>query len=144
MARMITGVVSSKKSDKTIVVTEHVRLTHPLYRKQYTVSKRFMAHDEKNEAQEGDKVVIVETRPISARKHFTLQQIIQKARVQHVESENVLEEYVETKTDTGEETPKKTVTKSEDEPKKAAKKTEEPVAAKQPIGFEAPKEEPKE
>lgn len=91
MAKMITGIVSSKKTDKTIVVTEHVRLTHPLYRKQYTVTKHFMAHDEKNEANEGDKVVIVECRPLSARKHFTLQQILQRARIQHVEAENPLE-----------------------------------------------------
>jgi small subunit ribosomal protein S17 len=92
MARTITGTVKSKKTDKTIVVTEHVRLTHPLYRKQYTVTKQFMAHDEKNEAQEGDKVVIVETRPLSARKHFKLQQIVQKAGIQHTEAENPLEE----------------------------------------------------
>lgn len=96
MAKTITGIVSSKKTDKTIVVIEHVRLTHPLYRKQYTVTKRFMAHDEKNEAKEGDKVVIIETRPISARKHFKLQQILQQARVQHVESENPLEAVAET------------------------------------------------
>ena len=51
MAKTISGVVASKKTDKTIVVTEHVRLTHPLYRKQYTITKRFMAHDENNEAQ---------------------------------------------------------------------------------------------
>lgn len=87
MAKTITGVVSSKKTDKTIVVTEHVRLTHPLYRKQYTVTKKFMAHDEKNEAQEGDKVVISETRPVSARKHFKLDRIVEKAGVKHVEAE---------------------------------------------------------
>jgi len=85
--KMITGIVSSKKTDKTIVVTEHVRLTHPLYRKQYTVTKKFMAHDENNEAQEGDKVVIVETRPVSARKHFKLDRIVEKAGIKHVESE---------------------------------------------------------
>ena len=85
MAKMIYGVVASKKTDKTIVVTEHVRLTHPLYRKQYTVTKRFMAHDENNEAQEGDKVAIVETRPISASKHFKLDRIIEKAGIKHVE-----------------------------------------------------------
>jgi ribosomal protein S17 len=68
-------------------VTEHVRLTHSLYRKQYTITKRFMAHDEKNEAQEGDKVVIVETRPISARKHFKLERVLEKAGVKHVEAE---------------------------------------------------------
>jgi small subunit ribosomal protein S17 len=87
MAKMIYGVVSSKKTDKTIVVTEHVRLTHPLYRKQYTVTKKFMAHDENNEAQEGDKVAIIETRPLSARKHFKLERITEKAGVKHVESE---------------------------------------------------------
>lgn len=87
MAKMIYGIVASKKTDKTIVVTEHVRLTHPLYRKQYTVTKRFMAHDENNEAQEGDKVAIIETRPISARKHFKLERVIEKAGVKHVEPE---------------------------------------------------------
>lgn len=87
MAKMIYGIVSSKKTDKTIVVTEHVRLTHPLYRKQYTVTKKFMAHDEKNEAQEGDKVVIVETRPLSARKHFKLERILEKGGVKHVEAD---------------------------------------------------------
>lgn len=87
MAKMIYGIVSSKKTDKTIVVTEHVRLTHPLYRKQYTVTKKFMAHDENNEAQEGDKVVIVETRPLSARKHFKLERILEKGGVKHIEND---------------------------------------------------------
>jgi small subunit ribosomal protein S17 len=87
MAKTITGIVSSKKTDKTIVVTEHVRLTHPLYRKQYTVTKKFMAHDEKNEANEGDKVVIGESRPLSARKHHTLLRVVEKAGVKHVEAE---------------------------------------------------------
>lgn len=78
MAKTIIGVVSSNKGDKTIVVTVQTRKTHPLYRKQYTVSSKFMAHDENNEAQPGDKVSIVETRPISARKHFKLERIIEK------------------------------------------------------------------
>lgn len=78
MARTIIGVVSSDKTDKTIVVTVQTRKTHPLYRKQYTVHTKFMAHDENNEAQVGDKVTIVETRPISARKHFKLESIIEK------------------------------------------------------------------
>jgi small subunit ribosomal protein S17 len=78
MAKQITGVVSSSKGDKTIVVTVQVRKTHPLYRKQYTVTSKFMAHDENNEAEVGDKVSIVETRPISARKHHKLDKIIQK------------------------------------------------------------------
>lgn len=90
MAKKIFGIVSSKKTDKTIVVTEHVRLTHPLYRKQYTVTKKFMAHDQNNEANEGDKVVIVECRPLSARKHFTLERVIEKAGIKHVETDEPL------------------------------------------------------
>lgn len=78
MAKQLIGVVSSSKGDKTIVVTVQTRKTHPLYRKQYTVHKKFMAHDEANEAQPGDKVAIVETRPISARKHHKLDRIIEK------------------------------------------------------------------
>lgn len=81
MAKTIIGTVSSSKVDKTIVVTVRTRKTHPLYRKQYTVSKKFMAHDEKNEAQVGDKVSIVETRPISARKRFKLEKIIEKPKL---------------------------------------------------------------
>jgi small subunit ribosomal protein S17 len=88
MAKTIIGIVASKKTDKTIVVSEHVRTTHPLYRKQYTVTKRFMAHDEKNEAKEGDKVAIVETRPLSARKHFRLERIIERAGVRHTEQQD--------------------------------------------------------
>jgi small subunit ribosomal protein S17 len=78
MAKTIIGTVSSSKADKTIVVTVQTRKTHPLYRKQYSVSTKFMAHDEKNEAQEGDRVSIIETRPLSKRKHFTLEKIIEK------------------------------------------------------------------
>jgi small subunit ribosomal protein S17 len=88
MARTITGVVSSDKADKTIVVTVRERKTHPLYRKQYTVSKKFIAHDENNEAKVGDTVVIVETRPISRRKSHALQRIVEKAGVMHVEAES--------------------------------------------------------
>lgn len=78
MSKTIIGVVSSNKADKTIVVTAGSRKTHPLYRKQYTVSRKFMAHDEKNEAEVGDKVAIIETRPLSARKRYTLSRIIEK------------------------------------------------------------------
>lgn len=78
MAKTIVGVVSSSKTDKTIVVTVHTRKTHPLYKKQYTVTSKFMAHDESNEAQTGDKVSIIETRPISARKRYKLEKILEK------------------------------------------------------------------
>lgn len=86
MAKTIIGTVSSDKADKTIVVTVQTRKTHPLYRKQYTVSKKFMAHDEKNEAHTGDKVAIVETRPLSARKRYTLDRVIETAAIRHLES----------------------------------------------------------
>jgi len=88
MAKTIIGTVSSSKVDKTIVVTVRERKTHPLYRKQYTVSKKFMAHDENNEAQLGDKVSIVETRPISKRKSHKLAEVIERAGVTHVEKES--------------------------------------------------------
>ena len=79
MSRTLTGIVTSNKADKTIVITVATRKTHPLYKKQYTVTTKYMAHDEKNEANEGDKVVIVETRPISARKSFKLEKIVDRA-----------------------------------------------------------------
>jgi small subunit ribosomal protein S17 len=85
MARSITGTVKSDKADKTIVVLVQERKTHPIYRKQYTSTRTFMAHDEKNEAKQGDRVIIVETRPKSARKRFALEKVIQKAVVRHVE-----------------------------------------------------------
>jgi small subunit ribosomal protein S17 len=78
MARIVIGTVSSAKGNKTIVVSVQSRKTHPLYRKQYTVSKKFMAHDEKNSAQVGDRVAIVESRPLSARKRFIIDHIIEK------------------------------------------------------------------
>ena len=85
MAKTMTGVVASNKGDKTIIVSVTTRKTHPLYKKQYTFSKKFMAHDEKNEAQIGDKVIISETRPLSARKRFILDKIIEKAAIRHEE-----------------------------------------------------------
>jgi small subunit ribosomal protein S17 len=88
MAKTFTGTVSSDSADKTIVVTVNTSKTHPLYRKQYTVSKKFMAHDEKNEAHVGDRVSIIETKPLSARKRFMLNKVIEKAGVQHVEAES--------------------------------------------------------
>lgn len=88
MAKTITGVVSSDKADKTIVITVSERKTHPLYRKQFSVSKKFMAHDEKNEAKLGDKVSIRETRPLSARKRFMLVKVIERAGVAYKEGED--------------------------------------------------------
>lgn len=79
MSRMLTGRVVSDKSDKTVVISVATRKTHPIYKKQYTINRKFMAHDEKNEAKVGDLIVIRETRPLSARKRFELDKIIEKA-----------------------------------------------------------------
>lgn len=79
MAKTLTGIVTSDVRDKTITVTVTSRETHPLYGKQYTVNRKYTAHDEKNEAHKGDKVVIRETRPISKTKSFTLDQVVEKA-----------------------------------------------------------------
>lgn len=79
MARTLTGVVSSDARDKTITVTVTARETHPIYGKQYTVTRKYSAHDEKNEASKGDKVVICESRPVSKTKSWKLDSIIEKS-----------------------------------------------------------------
>lgn len=79
MAKTLYGKVTSAKNDKTITVTTTSRETHPIYRKQYTVTRKYTAHDEKNEANEGDMVVISETRPVSKTKSFTLLRIEERA-----------------------------------------------------------------
>ena len=80
MARTLTGVVSSDKRDKTITVMITSRETHPLYKKQYTITRKYTAHDEKNEAHEGDTVMIAETRPISKTKTWSLVKVVEKSR----------------------------------------------------------------
>lgn len=80
MAKTLTGYVTSDVADKTITVTVTSRETHPIYKKQYTVSRKYAAHDESNEAKKGDLVIIRETRPISKRKAFVLDKIIEKSR----------------------------------------------------------------
>lgn len=79
MAKTLTGIVTSDKADKTIVITVTSRETHPIYGKQYTVNRKYIAHDEQNEANEGDRVTIKETRPISKRKAFTLVEINERS-----------------------------------------------------------------
>lgn len=80
MAKTLTGIVTSDVRDKTITVTVTSRETHPIYRKQYTVSRKYTAHDEANEAKIGDKVTISETRPVSKTKSFKLDHIDEKSR----------------------------------------------------------------
>ncbi|AHB42623.1 30S ribosomal protein S17 [Candidatus Saccharibacteria bacterium RAAC3_TM7_1] len=80
MAKTLTGYVTSDQRDKTITVTVTSRETHPIYKKQYTVSRKYQAHDEKNEAGKGDKVTIEEARRVSKTKAFVLKSIDEKSR----------------------------------------------------------------
>ena len=73
------GVVVSDVQEKTIVVKVERRTAHPRYHKIVKVSKKFTAHDEKNEARNGDTVRIVETRPLSRSKRWRLVEIISRA-----------------------------------------------------------------
>ena len=75
----LIGTVSSAKRDKTITVSIASRETHPLYRKQYTKTRKYTAHDEKNEAGLGDKVEIVACRPFSKTKSYKLVKVLEKA-----------------------------------------------------------------
>lgn len=87
MPKQLIGTVTSDKGDKTIVITVRTRKTHPLYKKQYTLNTKFMAHDEKNEAKTGDLVSIIETRPLSARKRFALNKILERGGAAFVETD---------------------------------------------------------
>ena len=73
------GMVVSNKPDKTVTVSVETLARHPLYKKRVRRSKRFMVHDERNEARVGDTVRIIETRPISARKRWRLANIVSRA-----------------------------------------------------------------
>ncbi|MDF9825162.1 small subunit ribosomal protein S17 [Breznakia sp. PF5-3] len=79
--KVYRGTVVSDKMDKTITVVVETKKTHPLYGKRVKYSKKFKAHDANNEAKIGDKVVIMETRPLSATKRFRLIEIVEKAVV---------------------------------------------------------------
>ena len=94
MAKTLTGIVTSNASDKTITVTVTSRETHPIYKKQYTVSRKYAAHDESNDAHKGDTVRIVETRPVSKRKAFKLDEIVKRS-VSSIEVKNDVAEEVE-------------------------------------------------
>ena len=80
LRKVRTGKVVSDKMDKTIVVAVVDNVKHPLYKKIVKRTVRFKAHDEKNEAAVGDKVLIMETRPLSKDKNWRLVEIIEKAK----------------------------------------------------------------
>ncbi len=72
------GVVTSTKMQKTITVRVERRLPHPLYGKYFTRSKKYLVHDPESAANEGDKVRIIECRPLSARKRWRLLDIVER------------------------------------------------------------------
>jgi small subunit ribosomal protein S17 len=78
--KTMTGTVVSDKMDKTIVVAVQHRVKHPLYKKIIKRTYKLKAHDEHNECSVGDKVKVMETRPLSKEKRWRLTEIIQKAQ----------------------------------------------------------------
>jgi small subunit ribosomal protein S17 len=75
-----TGKVVSNKMDKSIVVAVERKVKHPIYGKFVKKTTKLMAHDEQNEANEGDVVRIMETRPLSRQKRWRMVEIIEKAK----------------------------------------------------------------
>ena len=77
--RELIGVVVSDKADKTTTVKVETYKMNPIYKKRVKYSKKYAAHDEKNEAHVGDKVKLVMTKPLSKTKRYELAEIIEKA-----------------------------------------------------------------
>ncbi len=74
------GIVVSNKMDKTAVVSETITQVHPMYKKRVKRTQKYKAHDENNICQIGDKVKIMETRPLSKDKRWRIVEILEKAK----------------------------------------------------------------
>ena len=74
------GILSSDKMEKTVVVSEVKKVKHPVYGKFVLKTKKYVAHDEKNDCNEGDTVKIMETRPMSKTKKWRIVEIIERAK----------------------------------------------------------------
>lgn len=77
--RRLTGIVTSDKMDKTVVVSVERRYRHPLYKKVVRAVKKYMAHDENSDCRLGDRVSIIESRPYSRRKRWAVEEILERA-----------------------------------------------------------------
>ena len=77
--KTLTGVVSSDKMDKTIVVMVNRLIRHPVYKKYIRKRTKVKAHDEKNQCHVGDKVLLVETRPLSKEKRWRVREVLERA-----------------------------------------------------------------
>ena len=75
------GIVVSNKMNKTIVIAVENKYSHPIYEKTLKKTRRFMAHDEKNDCIMGDIVLITETRPLSKNKRWEVKQILTKTKI---------------------------------------------------------------
>ncbi len=80
LRRVREGVVVSDRMDKTVVVSVERRVQHPLYRRVIKRTTKFMAHDEENTAHTGDKVRIMETRPLSRHKTWRVVEVLERAK----------------------------------------------------------------
>ena len=89
--KIAIGIVKSDKMDKTIMVEAERRIMHPRFRKHVKAYTRYKAHDENNEARVGDKVRIMETRPLSKTKRWRLVEILRRAHGAEVEIANPAE-----------------------------------------------------
>ena len=78
--RTLQGVVVSDKQAKTLVVRVERRFTHPIFKKTIRRSKKYYAHDENNDAHEGDVVRVIESRPLSRTKRWALVDVVERAR----------------------------------------------------------------
>jgi small subunit ribosomal protein S17 len=76
--RKMTGVVVKDKMDKTVVIEVEKFLKHPKYHKYLKTKKRYKAHDEKNECRIGDRVMIMESRPLSKEKRWVVKEVVEK------------------------------------------------------------------
>jgi len=81
LRKVMIGTVTSDKMDKTIVVSVETNVKHPIYKKIVKRTYKLKAHDEKNECQIGDKVKVMETRPLSKDKRWRLVEVIEKSDI---------------------------------------------------------------
>jgi len=79
IAKLVEGRVTSDSMEKTIVVSVVTKVKHPAYGKYISRTKKYVVHDEQNECNVGDRVLIVETRPLSKRKRWRLREVVEKA-----------------------------------------------------------------
>lgn len=80
MKKTLQGIITNNKTDKTVRVTVERRFKHPLYSKVVTATKNYLAHDEDNSFNVGDKVEIISSRPYSKLKRFKVNRLLEKAR----------------------------------------------------------------